>query len=231
MFDTDGVLLDSARLHAAAWKTAFDSCLGSRTASGKGRQPPFDADHEYRQWVDRKPRLEGAAAFLDARGIDLPAGGPGNAPGTDTVWAVAARKEKEFVRTLEAGTVEAFPMPFGSDLHERFTQYGLPGTRPALRAYVGLSTEGEDKDFGERTPRRAWPTPPRPAQRLPSAQVATTTQASPPPRGWGGGKNAACCGLRQCPPWWSNRPGGCALNGMTTTVRTTPAITGREHGR
>ncbi len=34
--------------------------------------------------------------------------------------------------------------PFGSDLHERFTRYGLPGTRPALRAHVGLSTEGED---------------------------------------------------------------------------------------
>ncbi|MER7569114.1 hypothetical protein ABTZ93_40325 [Streptomyces sp. NPDC097941] len=36
------------------------------------------------------------------------------------------------------------PMPFGSDLHKQFTQYGLPGTRPALRAYVGLSTEAED---------------------------------------------------------------------------------------
>lgn len=36
------------------------------------------------------------------------------------------------------------PVPFGSDLHERFTQYSLPGTRPALRAYVDLSTEGED---------------------------------------------------------------------------------------
>ncbi|MFF7138874.1 hypothetical protein ACFZBZ_42025 [Streptomyces sp. NPDC008196] len=36
------------------------------------------------------------------------------------------------------------PVPFGSDLHRQFTHYGLPGTRPALRAYVGLSTEGED---------------------------------------------------------------------------------------
>ncbi|MEU3297924.1 hypothetical protein ABZ722_37155 [Streptomyces longwoodensis] len=35
-------------------------------------------------------------------------------------------------------------VPFGSNLHERFTHYGLPGTRPALRAYVGLPTDGED---------------------------------------------------------------------------------------
>ncbi|MCY0939826.1 HAD family hydrolase [Streptomyces antarcticus] len=108
VFDTDGVLLDSARLHAAAWKTAFDSCLDAWASSGKGRQPPFDADREYRQWVDGKPRLDGAASFLNARGIDLPTGSPDSAPGADTVWAVAARKESEFVRTLEAGTVEAF---------------------------------------------------------------------------------------------------------------------------
>ncbi|MGW0425096.1 HEAT repeat domain-containing protein [Streptomyces sp. NPDC003015] len=53
---------------------------------------------------------------------------------------------RELLRVLaELLTAEDFqPVPFGSDLHERFTQYGLPGTRPALRAYVGLSTESED---------------------------------------------------------------------------------------
>ncbi|MGX1372920.1 hypothetical protein RKD19_008279 [Streptomyces canus] len=53
---------------------------------------------------------------------------------------------RELLRVLaEVLTAEDFqPVPFGSDLHERFTQYGLPGTRPALRAYVGLSTEGQD---------------------------------------------------------------------------------------
>jgi hypothetical protein len=53
---------------------------------------------------------------------------------------------RELLRVLaELLTAEDFQSePFGSDLHERFTQYGLPGTLPALRAYVGLSTEGED---------------------------------------------------------------------------------------
>ncbi|WP_239515953.1 MULTISPECIES: HAD-IA family hydrolase [unclassified Streptomyces] len=108
VFDTDGVLLDSARLHAAAWKTAFDSCLDAWAASGNGRQPCFDEDREYRQWVDGKPRLDGASSFLSSRGIDLPTGSPDSAPGDDTVWAVAARKEAAFVRTLRSGAVHAF---------------------------------------------------------------------------------------------------------------------------
>ncbi len=108
VFDTDGVLLDSARLHAAAWKTAFDSCLDAWAASGNGRQPPFDADREYRRWVDGKPRLDGASSFLESRGIDLATGSPDSAPGDDTVWAVAARKEAAFVSTLRSGAVHAF---------------------------------------------------------------------------------------------------------------------------
>ncbi|WP_327302819.1 HAD-IA family hydrolase [Streptomyces sp. NBC_01298] len=108
VFDTDGVLLDSARLHAAAWKAAFDSCLDAWAASGNGRQPPFDADREYRRWVDGKPRLDGASSFLNSRGIQLPTGSPDDAPGDDTVWAVAARKETAFVRRLRSGAVHAF---------------------------------------------------------------------------------------------------------------------------
>ncbi|MFJ9011475.1 HEAT repeat domain-containing protein [Streptomyces canus] len=66
----------------------------------------------------------------------------------DTVPAFTelSRGRRELLKVLaELLPAEDFQsMPFGSDLHERFTQYGLPGTRPALRAYVGLSTEGED---------------------------------------------------------------------------------------
>ncbi|MCY0927992.1 HAD-IA family hydrolase [Streptomyces sp. H27-H1] len=109
VFDTDGVLLDSASLHATAWKSAFDSCLDSWAASGEGiRQRPFDADGEYRELVDGKPRYDGAFTWLRARAIDLPPGDPGDAPGCGTVWAVAARKEQAFSRLLDGGAVEAF---------------------------------------------------------------------------------------------------------------------------
>lgn len=102
VFDTDGVLLDSATLHAAAWKVAFDACLGLT-------QPPFDADAEYRSYVDGKSRFDGARALLAARGLRLPTGTPGDLPGCDTVWAVAARKEQAFQEALRTQRIAGFP--------------------------------------------------------------------------------------------------------------------------
>ncbi|WP_328484331.1 hypothetical protein OHS71_40850 [Streptomyces sp. NBC_00377] len=65
---------------------------------------------------------------------------------TTTVFTELSPGRQKLLKVLaELLTAEDFqPVPFGSDLHEQFTQYGLPGTRPALRAYVGLPTEGED---------------------------------------------------------------------------------------
>ncbi|MGW5425239.1 hypothetical protein ACWEV0_34115, partial [Streptomyces sp. NPDC003943] len=79
VLDTDGVLLDSARLHALAWKRAFDGCLPS-WSTARRPQPPFDAEREYRALVDGRPRYDGARAFLAARGLDLPPGSPDDPP-------------------------------------------------------------------------------------------------------------------------------------------------------
>ncbi|MFF8840655.1 HAD family hydrolase [Streptomyces sp. NPDC015130] len=106
VLDTDGVLLDSARLHAAAWKTALDACLESM--AGEEQQEPFDAEAEYRRFVDGRPRYDGAAAFLAARGLGLPAGTPRDPPGHATIWAVAALKERAFLDLLRARGVAAF---------------------------------------------------------------------------------------------------------------------------
>lgn len=108
VFDTDGVLLDSAVLHAEAWKAAFDGCLDAWASHG-ARQRPFDADREYRELVDGKPRFDGALAFLKARGLDLPWGTPDDRPGFDTVWAVAACKEQLFTQTIRGRAVAPFP--------------------------------------------------------------------------------------------------------------------------
>ncbi|MCZ7417743.1 HAD family hydrolase [Streptomyces sp. WMMC897] len=101
VFDTDGVLLDSAGLHAAAWKAAFDPCLA---AAG---QPPFDPEAEYRRWVDGRSRLDGAAALPAARGLRLPLGDPADGPGSGSVHALAAAKEAAFVRGLAERDVPA----------------------------------------------------------------------------------------------------------------------------
>ncbi|MFF8381629.1 HAD family hydrolase [Streptomyces sp. NPDC015661] len=108
VLDTDGVLLDSATVHAAAWKVAFDICLSARARDGE-EQAPFDTGAEYRRFVDGRSRYDGAEALLTARGIRLPAGTAGDPPGCDTVWAVAARKEQVFSGMVAAKGVPAFP--------------------------------------------------------------------------------------------------------------------------
>lgn len=102
VFDTDGVLVDSARVHAAAWKAAFDAYLSGLppgVADAPARRP-FDAAGEYRRYVDGRSRRDGAAAFLAARGLPAdPA----------AVEAVAADKERHFTRRLSERPVDAYP--------------------------------------------------------------------------------------------------------------------------
>lgn len=107
VFDLDGVITDTADLHAAAWKQAFDAALRSHAAGGAVK--PFDTDTEYRTHVDGRPRLDGARRFLHSRGLRLPDGNPADPPGEQTVWAVANRKNALFGALLDQRGVRTFP--------------------------------------------------------------------------------------------------------------------------
>lgn len=107
VLDTDGVITDSAGIHAAAWKHAFDACLRERASGDAAR--PFDADEDYRTYVDGKSRFDGALAFLASRGLGLPRGSPGDPPGPGSVWGVASAKDAMFDDWLREHDVEAWP--------------------------------------------------------------------------------------------------------------------------
>jgi beta-phosphoglucomutase family hydrolase len=68
LFDLDGVLTDTASVHAAAWKQMFDDYLRERDGD---RFRPFDVSADYGPYVDGKPRLDGTDSFLRSRGIEL----------------------------------------------------------------------------------------------------------------------------------------------------------------
>jgi trehalose 6-phosphate phosphatase len=104
LVDLDGVVTRTAVVHARAWKRLFDAFL----ARQEGDQPPFDEVGEYRAHVDGKPRYDGVRDFLAARGITLPEGDPGDAPGWDTVCALGNMKDGYFHEALQADGVELF---------------------------------------------------------------------------------------------------------------------------
>lgn len=109
VLDTDGVITDSARAHAEAWKAAFDATLRDHPPADPALRAPFDARGEYLRLVDGRSRLDGAAAFLESRGLRLPPGTPEDPPGTGTVAAVAAEKERRYLERLRRGGLPAYP--------------------------------------------------------------------------------------------------------------------------
>ncbi|WP_433518774.1 HAD family hydrolase [Nonomuraea sp. CA-143628] len=102
VFDTDGVVTDTARVHAAAWKHVFDGFL-------RGRSTPFDIRADYLRYVDGRSRLDGVRTFLASRGIALPEGGPQDKPGALTVYGLGLAKDALFVQEITEHGVAAFP--------------------------------------------------------------------------------------------------------------------------
>ena len=101
IFDLDGVVTDTASIHAAAWKDMFDEFLSGRPASDHENHSPF-SDDDYRHFVDGKPRHDGVVDFLASRGISLPAGEPTDGA-EDTVCGLGNRKQRLFLERLDAG--------------------------------------------------------------------------------------------------------------------------------
>ncbi len=109
LFDLDGVLTDTARVHATAWKLMFDEFLEARATRGGGSFVPFDSDGDYLAHVDGKPRFDGVRDFLASRGITLPEGTPHDPPDRETVCGLGNRKNDRVEATLEQHGVDVFP--------------------------------------------------------------------------------------------------------------------------
>jgi beta-phosphoglucomutase family hydrolase len=108
LFDMDGVVTQTALVHAAAWKAMFDDFL--RKWSGQHGQPfvPFDPARDYDEYVDGKPRLDGTRSFLEARGIHLPEGSPDDPPGTPTLHGLSNQKNELVIKKIETDGVKVY---------------------------------------------------------------------------------------------------------------------------
>jgi beta-phosphoglucomutase family hydrolase len=109
LFDLDGVLTMTAKVHAAAWKEMFDGFLAGRATQRGETFVPFDAVAEYDEYVDGKPRMDGVRSFLGSRGIELPEGERDDPPSNETVNGLGNRKNEIVLRLIREQGVEAYP--------------------------------------------------------------------------------------------------------------------------
>jgi beta-phosphoglucomutase family hydrolase len=136
LFDLDGVLTQTAKVHAAAWKEMFDTFL--REHAERTGQPfePFDRPTDYDEYVDGKPRLDGVRSFLESRGIHLPMGSPSDPPDVESVHALGTRKNDRVMELIREQGVQ----PYEGSV--RFAELALEaGMRSAV---VSSSTNCQD---------------------------------------------------------------------------------------
>ncbi|HEX6308007.1 MAG TPA: trehalose-phosphatase [Longimicrobiales bacterium] len=141
VFDLDGVVTFTARVHAAAWKELFDEYLRSRERRlGEQFRPFTDAD--YRRHVDGRPRRDGVRTFLASRGITLPEGGDGDPPDAETVAGLGRRKDERFQLAIRehGADVDREAVRFIGELRRRGVRVGVASSSRNVR--MVLETAG-----------------------------------------------------------------------------------------
>jgi beta-phosphoglucomutase family hydrolase len=136
LFDLDGVLTQTAKVHAAAWKQMFDEFL--REWARKHGQPfvPFDEVSDYDEYVDGKPRYDGVASFLASRKIELPQGTPDDPPDAETIDGLGNRKNEIVLKMIHEDGVQPY---------EGSVRYVKASIKAGLRrAVVSSSTNCRD---------------------------------------------------------------------------------------
>ncbi|MFF5858887.1 HAD family hydrolase [Streptomyces sp. NPDC012751] len=108
LFDLDGVLTRTAKVHAAAWKEMFDGYLRERANREGTAFVAFDAVRDYDEYVDGRPRADGVRTFLAARAIELPEGAADDPPDAETVHGLGNRKNILVLRRIREDGVEPY---------------------------------------------------------------------------------------------------------------------------
>ncbi|OZB89303.1 MAG: family 65 glycosyl hydrolase, partial [Microbacterium sp. 14-71-5] len=146
IFDLDGVVTDTAALHATAWKRLFDEALSDPRLADRHLRP-FDPVEDYRRHVDGRSREDGVAAFLASRGTSLPPGQADDGPDAWSVRGLAARKNAIYLELLADRGLRVFPGTV--DLLRRLRAGGVPvGLVTASRnARTVLAAAGLDGVF------------------------------------------------------------------------------------
>lgn len=108
ILDLDGVITQTASLHAQAWQQMFNDYLQRRSEQAADDYRPFDIEADYRRYVDGKPRYDGVRSFLESRGIELPQGQPDDDPDQETICGLGNRKNAIFLDRMQQQGVDVY---------------------------------------------------------------------------------------------------------------------------
>jgi beta-phosphoglucomutase family hydrolase len=108
LFDLDGVLTQTAKVHNAAWKETFDAYLRERADRSGEQFVAFDPVDDYDEYVDGKPRYDGVRSFLASRGIELPEGSPDDPADAETIDGLGNHKNEILLDLIREHGVEPY---------------------------------------------------------------------------------------------------------------------------
>ncbi len=145
IFDLDGVVTQTAKVHAAAWKQMFDEYMRLREQRDGEVFKEFTYEHDYLTYVDGKPRYKGVASFLESRGINIPFGESDDGPDQETVCGLGNRKNGAFRQVLEGDGVEVYPAAVAliKDLKSKGLRIGVASSSKNCQ-FILQSAEIED---------------------------------------------------------------------------------------
>jgi beta-phosphoglucomutase family hydrolase len=141
IFDLDGVITRTARVHALAWEATFNEFLERYAEREDKPYLPFDKSDDYSQHVDGKPRMEGVKAFLESRGIQLPFGSMDDEPGKETICGLGNQKNRFFRNLLEKEGPEVFKtsIAFVRQLKQKSVRVGVASSSRNCRLILELA--------------------------------------------------------------------------------------------
>lgn len=127
IFDLDGVVTQTSKTHARAWKEMLDEVLAIDAEEKKKPFVPFDIEKDYELYISGIPRMEGLTRFLKYRSVDLPLGNPHDAPGARTLYGLGNRKNELYLNLLAHDGVEVYPATV-----ERIREFRARGIKTAV---------------------------------------------------------------------------------------------------
>lgn len=138
IFDLDGVVTQTATIHARSWKIVFDDYLRLRAKRNGEPFQEFTYQDDYLTYVDGKPRYKGVQNFLASRNIHLPFGDPADPPDKETICGIGNKKNQLFDKLLQEEGAEVFESTITliKDLKNNGIRVGVASSSKNCRAVL-----------------------------------------------------------------------------------------------